>query len=57
VPERPGTTLEKAFEEVKELSELKKGSDLKVASNKAGDCLGRFASQYGHACMWGNHYA
>jgi DNA polymerase III subunit alpha len=30
VPERPGTSLQSAFDEVKELAELKKGSDLKA---------------------------
>src|SRR5687768_11696877 len=30
VPERPGTTLEKAFEEVKELAAIKGGTDLKA---------------------------
>jgi DNA polymerase III subunit alpha len=30
VPERPGTSLDAAFEEVKELAEIKKGSDLKA---------------------------
>jgi len=30
VPERPGTSLDAAFEEVKELADIKKGSDLKA---------------------------
>lgn len=30
VPDAPGTTLEKAFQEVQELEEIKKGSDLKA---------------------------
>ncbi len=30
IPERPGTTLDAAFEEVKELKELKKGTDLRA---------------------------
>lgn len=29
IPEKPGTTLDMAFQEVKELSDIKKGSDLK----------------------------
>jgi DNA polymerase-3 subunit alpha len=30
IPEKPGTSLEMAFDEVKELSDIKKGSDLKA---------------------------
>jgi DNA polymerase-3 subunit alpha len=30
IPERPGTSLDMAFDEVKELAEIKKGSDLKA---------------------------
>ena len=30
IPERPGTTLDTAFEEIKELAELRKGSDLRA---------------------------
>jgi DNA polymerase III subunit alpha len=30
IPERPGTSLDAAFEEVKELAEIKKGNDLKA---------------------------
>jgi DNA polymerase-3 subunit alpha len=30
IPEKPGTTLDDAFQEVKELSDIKKGSDLKA---------------------------
>lgn len=51
VPERPGTTLEKAFEEVKELSDLKKGSDLKAQVLKQAVVLeGSLRNTGTHAC-------
>ncbi len=51
VPERPGTTLEKAFEEVKELSEFKKGSDLKAQVLKQAVVLeGSLRNTGTHAC-------
>ncbi len=51
VPERPGTTLAKAFEEVKELSALKKGSDLKAQVLKQAVVLeGSLRNTGTHAC-------
>lgn len=51
VPERPGTTLEKAFEEVKELSEFKKGTDLKAQVLKQAVVLeGSLRNTGTHAC-------
>jgi DNA polymerase III subunit alpha len=51
VPERPGTSLEKAFEEVKELSEVKKGSDLKAQVLKQAIVLeGSLRNTGTHAC-------
>lgn len=51
VPERPGTSLEKAFEEVKELSELKKGNDLKSQVLKQAIVLeGSLRNTGTHAC-------
>ncbi|HRG80623.1 MAG TPA: DNA polymerase III subunit alpha, partial [Cyclobacteriaceae bacterium] len=51
VPERPGTSLEKAFEEVKELSEIKKGSDLKSQVLKQAIVLeGSLRNTGTHAC-------
>ncbi|HTH57599.1 MAG TPA: DNA polymerase III subunit alpha [Cyclobacteriaceae bacterium] len=51
VPERPGTTLEKAFEEVKELSDLKKGNDLKAQVLKQAIVLeGSLRNTGTHAC-------
>ncbi|MCW5912922.1 MAG: DNA polymerase III subunit alpha, partial [Cyclobacteriaceae bacterium] len=51
VPERPGTSLEKAFEEVKELSDLKKGSDLKAQVLKQAIVLeGSLRNTGTHAC-------
>jgi len=51
VPERPGTTLEKAFEEVKELSDFKKGSDLKAQVLKQAVVLeGSLRNTGTHAC-------
>jgi DNA polymerase III subunit alpha len=39
VPETPGTTLKQAYEEVNELKELKKGSDLKAETLKLAEAL------------------
>jgi len=51
VPERPGTSLEKAFEEVNELNELKKGSDLKAQVLKQAVVLeGSLRNTGTHAC-------
>ncbi|NOS94092.1 MAG: DNA polymerase III subunit alpha, partial [Cyclobacteriaceae bacterium] len=51
VPERPGTTLAKAFEEVKELSDLKKGTDLKAQVLKQAVILeGSLRNTGTHAC-------
>ncbi len=51
VPERPGTTLAKAFEEVKELSELRKGTDLKAQVLKQAVVLeGSLRNTGTHAC-------
>jgi len=51
IPERPGTTLAKAFEEVKELNEIKKGSDLKSQVLKQAIVLeGSLRNTGTHAC-------
>lgn len=51
VPERPGTSLTKAFEEVKELSDIKKGSDLKAQVLKQAVILeGSLRNTGTHAC-------
>jgi DNA polymerase III subunit alpha len=51
VPERPGTTLAKAFEEVKELSDVKKGTDLKAQVLKQAIILeGSLRNTGTHAC-------
>ncbi|MEI9920618.1 MAG: DNA polymerase III subunit alpha [Bacteroidota bacterium] len=51
VPERPGTTLEKAFEEVRELVDIKKGSDLKSqVLNQAVILEGSLRNTGTHAC-------
>jgi DNA polymerase III subunit alpha len=51
IPERPGTTLEKAFEVVKELNELKKGTDLKSQVLKQAIVLeGSLRNTGTHAC-------
>ena len=51
VPERPGTTLEKAFEEVKELNEIKKGNDLRAQVLKQAIILeGSLRNTGTHAC-------
>ena len=39
VPEKPGTTLKKAFEEVKELNDLRKGNDLRAEVLKMAEKL------------------
>lgn len=51
VPERPGTSLAKAFEEVKELNDLKKGTDLKAQVLKQAVILeGSLRNTGTHAC-------
>ncbi|MCI0750685.1 MAG: DNA polymerase III subunit alpha [Flammeovirgaceae bacterium] len=51
VPERPGTTLQKAFEEVKELADVKKGNDLKADVLKQAVILEGSVRNTGvHAC-------
>lgn len=51
VPERPGTTLEKAFEEVKELNEIRKGNDLRAQVLKQAIILeGSLRNTGTHAC-------
>ncbi|MBX2898253.1 MAG: DNA polymerase III subunit alpha [Cyclobacteriaceae bacterium] len=51
VPERPGTSLQKAFEEVKELNEIKKGTDLKAQVLKQAIVLeGSLRNTGTHAC-------
>ncbi|HNP08577.1 MAG TPA: DNA polymerase III subunit alpha, partial [Cyclobacteriaceae bacterium] len=51
IPERPGTTLEKAFEEVKELNDIKKGTDLKAQVLKQAIILeGSLRNTGTHAC-------
>ncbi len=51
VPERPGTTLAKAFEEVKELNEIKKGNDLRAQVLKQAIILeGSLRNTGTHAC-------
>jgi len=51
IPERPGTTLDAAFEEVKELADLKKGSDLKADVLKQAVVLeGSVRNTGTHAC-------
>lgn len=51
VPERPGTTLEKAFEEVKELDDVRKGTDLKAQVLKQAIILeGSLRNTGTHAC-------
>jgi DNA polymerase-3 subunit alpha len=51
IPERPGTTLEKAFEEVRELVDIKKGSDLKAQVLKQAVILeGSLRNTGTHAC-------
>lgn len=51
IPERPSTSLEKAFEEVKELKELKNGTDLKAQVLKQAIVLeGSLRNTGTHAC-------
>jgi DNA polymerase III subunit alpha len=51
VPERPGTNLAKAFEESKELSEIKNGTDLKAQVLKQAIILeGSLRNTGTHAC-------
>ncbi|HNP94909.1 MAG TPA: DNA polymerase III subunit alpha [Cyclobacteriaceae bacterium] len=51
VPERPGTSLEKAFEEVKELNDIRKGNDLKAQVLKQAIILeGSLRNTGTHAC-------
>ncbi len=51
VPERPGTTLEKAFEEVHELNEIRKGSDKRADVLKQAIVLeGSLRNTGTHAC-------
>lgn len=51
VPERPGTTLEKAFSEVRELSDIKKGTDKRAEVLKQAIVLeGSIRNTGTHAC-------
>ena len=51
VPERPGTTLSKAFDEVPELAQLKKGEDLQSNVIKQAEVIeGSVRSTGTHAC-------
>ncbi len=51
VPERPGTSLEMAFKEVKELADIKKGTDLKAEVLKQAVILeGSVRNTGTHAC-------
>ncbi|HEX5170348.1 MAG TPA: DNA polymerase III subunit alpha, partial [Cyclobacteriaceae bacterium] len=51
VPERPGTSLDAAFDEVKELAEIKKGSDLKAQVLQQAKILeGSVRNTGTHAC-------
>jgi DNA polymerase-3 subunit alpha len=51
VPERPGTTLDSAFKEIKELADIKKGSDLKSEVLKQAIVLeGSVRNTGTHAC-------
>ncbi len=51
VPERPGTSLAKAFEEVKELNDIRKGNDLKAQVLKQAVILeGSLRNTGTHAC-------
>ncbi|UII32484.1 DNA polymerase III subunit alpha [Fulvivirga ulvae] len=51
VPEKPGTSLDKAFKEVKELEEFRKGSDLKAkVLNQAKILEGSVRNTGTHAC-------
>jgi DNA polymerase-3 subunit alpha len=51
VPERPGTTLQKAFEEIKELNDIRKGSDKRSEVLKQAVVLeGSLRNTGTHAC-------
>ena len=51
VPERPGTTLDTAFQEIKELADIKKGTDLKADVLKQAIVLeGSVRNTGTHAC-------
>jgi DNA polymerase-3 subunit alpha len=51
IPEKPGTTLDAAFDEVKELADIKKGSDLRADVLKQAIVLeGSVRSTGTHAC-------
>ena len=51
VPERPGTTLVKAYDEVPELAQIKKGDDLKANVIKQAEVIeGSVRSTGTHAC-------
>ncbi|HEY0741492.1 MAG TPA: DNA polymerase III subunit alpha, partial [Chryseosolibacter sp.] len=51
IPEKPGTTLDMAFQEVKELADIKKGSDLKADVIKQAVILEGSVRNTGvHAC-------
>ena len=51
VPEKPGTSLEKAFEEVKELSDIRKGTDKRAeVLNQAVLLEGSIRNTGTHAC-------
>lgn len=51
VPERPGTTLQKAFEEVRELDEIRKGSDRRAEVLKQAIVIeGSLRNTGTHAC-------
>jgi DNA polymerase-3 subunit alpha len=51
VPERPGTTLEKAFEEIRELNEIRRGSDKRADVLKQAIVLeGSLRNTGTHAC-------
>lgn len=51
IPERPGTSLAKAFEEVRELADIKKGNDLKAqVLNQAVILEGSLRNTGTHAC-------
>ncbi|HNP18707.1 MAG TPA: DNA polymerase III subunit alpha [Fulvivirga sp.] len=51
VPERPGTTLDKAFKEVKELEDIRKGADLKSRVLRQAKVLeGAVRNTGTHAC-------
>ena len=51
IPERPGTSLKKAFEEVRELDDIRKGTDLKAQVLKQAVILeGSLRNTGTHAC-------